>query len=295
MADEQTNWGSRGGSASGGRGSAKSSARRSRLTQGPSVVVAREEADTSLFAAATGMPNAAPPAREVPAAPARPAPPPTPPPGLEEPQRRRTPWVILALAVLGAAVWTAVSLAGRGENTTPTATPTPSGQTSASPTSSPTGPPGTTVSAEFPGTAKADTATLQVQPLAPKDARCTTHTVGGNAAYVSDCLDWADRAPVLYFFYVTLQNKDTDTLEWRRGAFTVSGGDTYKPIEVRKQAGDPTAFLPKQGTLGSGDSIAAYLVFEVDRAFDPSSLQYEGQGLSLAIQFVGATAEVPAG
>ena len=75
----------------------------------------------------------------------------------------------------------------------------------------------------------------------------------------------------------------------------MSSGDAFKPTDGSDQTADPTTFLPKKGNLGSQDSISGYLVFEVDGSFDLSSLQYEQDGVTLTIQFVGATKEVRAG
>jgi hypothetical protein len=154
----------------------------------------------------------------------------------------------------------------------------------------------TTAEAAFPGTAEADTASLQVVPLGNRDEKCTTHTVAGNSVYLSDCTDWEDQADVLYFFYVTFENRTAENLTWKRNGFSVtSGSDTLKPVEVRDQAAAPTTFLPRSGKIPAQGSISGYLVFETEGAFDPASLQYERGELSLTILFEGPRREVPAG
>jgi len=202
---------------------------------------------------------------------------------------------IVALAVVALVVWGIVYLAGRGS--TPTAISTTPPATSPQPTTSATNViPVTTAQADFPGTAKADPASLQVIALAPHDPKCNVHTVGGTAAYYSDCTDWGSQEHVLYFFYVTLSNRTGSNLAWKRGAFAItSGSNTFKPVDVRSEAADPTTYLQRSGKIAAQGSVSGYVVFKVQGSFDPSSLAYHQGDLSLTINFVGQTATVPRG
>jgi hypothetical protein len=264
------------------------------VAEAPAAAPPEEETET--FAAVTREPPA-PPAPTRVAAPPRPAPPVTPPPPAEPEVYRRRRLVLagVAVAVVAALIWGIVYLVGRDGSET-TAPPTP-GQTTPTTPTSPTGTiPTTTAEAAFPGTAEADTGSLQVVPLGSRDEKCTTNTVGGNSAYLSNCSDWEEQADVLYFFYITLENKTAENLSWKRNFFSVTSGSTdLEPIEVRKQAAAPTTFLPRSGRIPAQGSISGYLVFETDGQFDPASLKYLRGDLSLTIQFEGPREEVPAG
>jgi hypothetical protein len=197
---------------------------------------------------------------------------------------------VVGLAVVAALVWAGVYLTGRGDDTTPA--PTGSPPVSTSTPTTPTPSPGTTVgpvaSAAFPGEARADGGSFQVVPLAQRDEKCTTHTIDGTSAYLSDCTDWGDRAGSLYFFYVTVKNPTDENVTLKRSGFTItSGTDTFNPVGVADGAADPTTFIPKSRTIGPDGSTSGYLVFEVEGPFSPDELTYEGGGITLTITFEG--------
>ncbi|MFN2589774.1 MAG: hypothetical protein ABR518_03285 [Actinomycetota bacterium] len=211
----------------------------------------------------------------------------TAPPGRED-RRRRAVLTAVAVLVAAAVIGGIVYLLTR-DGTDTTATPTPTGITTTAPTTPATSPaPVTSDDEAFPGTAQADAASLQVVPLGPRDEKCNTNTYGGTSAYLSDCTDWGNQQDTLFFFYVTFENRTSDTLSWKRSSFSVTtGSETLGPVEVRDEAAAPTTFLPKSGNIPAQGSISGYLVFETDGSFDPDGLQYERGDLSLIIRFEG--------
>jgi hypothetical protein len=255
----------------------------------PSAPPKRDEAETSKLTTVT----APAPAPTAPARPAAPAP-----PGREVYRRRRVALILVAVLVIAFIVVLSIVLANVGKDTSSTGSPSPGGSvTSPTPSVSPTSTvPVTSAQAVFPGVAKADAASLQVQLLGSRDEKCVTHTFDGRPAYLSDCTDWGDQAKTLYFFYVTLENRGSSVLTWKRnGFFVISGADKFVPFEVRDEAAAPTTFLPNSGKIPAQGSISGYVVFETDNTFAPTSLTYHRLELDLAITFEGAPGETPRG
>jgi hypothetical protein len=132
--------------------------------------------------------------------------------------------------------------------------------------------PGGVASARFPDPATSARLTLWVNPVTAFPD-CTTNTVNGEPAYLTECTDWLKAGYHVEIFNVTLLSKSDDAIAWTLARLTLhsASGESLAPLE----SSDDGVSLPWSGTLRPHQVVSGYVAFDTGEGFAPGSLLYQ--------------------
>jgi hypothetical protein len=143
----------------------------------------------------------------------------------------------------------------------------------------------------FPGRVVGERLTLQVRSLGVV-SDCSEgqfRRLGFRTAYIFSCSDVAGSQYDPYLFYLELRNRTQRAVgvSLARIVLTTRNGDSQGPVNVRRDADKPEAFLAAHALIPPRGSVRGWVAFDGQIGFVPDRLVYIDAGQSLTIEFAG--------
>lgn len=92
-------------------------------------------------------------------------------------------------------------------------------------------------------------------------------------------ISWKRTGYDIYLYHVLLENTSDHAVQFNLRRFTIVavGGSSYGPVNVRRRAKTPPAFLPESMSLPPGASVDGWLTFDGRINFVPRRAQLPGR------------------